>query len=292
MNATNIATDAASDSQARAARKSRRRLSPNLTLGLVLAVLIIGVAVCAPLLSPYGPTQVGAGDTLARPSGSHWLGTDDIGRDIFSRLLYGAQSSLTVGIASVVTSTVLGVAIALMAGYWGAAVDMVLMRIMDGLLAFPGLILALAMVTFLGPNNFTIVVAIGIVATPGLARISRSQVLVERRRDFVDAAIVLGASDTRIMLRHILPNIASLIAVQASLNLAFAILTEASLSFLGVGVPPPTPTWGTMLRAGYQYLQLAPWVAIAPGAAIFLAVLAFNMLGDGLRDLLTPGGRQ
>ena len=159
------------------------------------------------------------------------------------------------------------------------------------LLAFPGLILALGMVTFLGVSSPTIVLSIAFVAMPGLARITRSQVLVGRRQDYVDAAVLLGASDVRVMLQHILPNILTLVIVQASLNLAFAILTEASLSFLGVGIPPPAPTWGSMLRAGYSYLQDAPWVAITPGAAIFVTVLAFNLLGDGLAIVLSPRQR-
>jgi peptide/nickel transport system permease protein len=218
------------------------------------------------------------------------LGTDDIGRDLLSRILFGAQTSLSLGLGAVALSSILGATVALVAGYWGGPVDSLLMRIMDSFLAFPGLILALAMVSFIGASNLTIVMAVGIVATPSLARITRSQVLVERQRDFVQAATVVGATDWRILLRHILPNVASLIVVQASLNLAFAILTEASLSFLGVGVPPPAPSWGTMLRAGYSYLQQAPCVAIGPGAAIFVTVLGFNLLGDGLRSILTPRG--
>jgi peptide/nickel transport system permease protein len=275
------------------ARLARPRVGRHLSLsvGLLLVGLIVLAAVCAPLLTPFDPVKPDTSQVLSGPSASHWLGTDDIGRDILTRVLYGARSSLTVGLATVLLSTLLGVTIALAAGYWAGPLDMLLMRIMDGFLAFPGLILALALVSFLGATNLTIVLALAVVATPGLARITRSQVLIERRRDFVEAATVLGASDGRILLRHILPNVAALITVQASLNLAFAILTEASLSFLGVGVPPPTPTWGGMLKAGYTYLQLAPWVAITPGGAIFLAVLAFNLLGDGLRDALTPARR-
>ena len=165
---------------------------------------------------------------------------------------------------------------------------MILMRIMDSFLAFPGLILALAMVSFLGASNLTIILAVGIVATPGLARITRSQVLIERQRDFVDAAIVVGASDARILLRHILPNVASLIVVQASLNLAFAILTEASLSFLGVGVPPPAASWGVMISEHASYYRTDPRLLVLPGAAIMLTVLAFNLFGDSLRDALDP----
>jgi peptide/nickel transport system permease protein len=265
--------------------------SQSLTLGALLSGSTLAVAALGPTLAPYDPVRVNPGGLLVSPGPAHWLGTDDIGRDLLSRILFGARTSLTLALAAVAFSTLLGSAVALVSGYWGGAADMILMRIMDSFLAFPGLVLTLAMVSFLGVSNLTILLAVGIVATPGLARITRSQVLVERQRDFVHAATVLGATDARILLRHILPNVASLIVVQASLNVAFAILTEASLSFLGVGVPPPTPTWGTMLRAGYSYLEPAPWVAIAPGAAIFLTVLGFNLLGDGLRSRLSPRGR-
>jgi ABC-type dipeptide/oligopeptide/nickel transport system permease subunit len=268
-----------------------RLRSPSLAIGLVVSGLIGGLALLAPAVAPYDPVRVNTNEVLVPPGAGHWLGTDDIGRDLLSRILYGAQTSLVLGLAVVLASTLVGAAIALVGGYRGGRLDMVLMRIMDGFLAFPGLILALAMVSFLGASNLTIVLSIAVVATPGIARITRSQVLVERRRDFVEAARVVGASDARILLHHILPNVAALITVQASLNLAFAILTEASLSFLGVGVPPPAPTWGTMLRAGYSYLQQAPWVAISPGAAIFLTVLGFNLLGDGLRGALSPRRR-
>ena len=267
-----------------------RTLPQSLTIGSLIAGSIVALAVLAPAIAPYDPVRVDPGALLTSPGPAHWLGTDDIGRDLFSRILHGARTSLTLALAAVLVSSLLGSAVALASGYWGGPVDMVLMRIMDGFLAFPGLILALAMISFLGASSLTIVLAVGIVATPGLARITRSQVLIERQRDFVQAATVVGATDARILLRHILPNVASLIVIQASLNLAFAILTEASLSFLGVGVPPPAPTWGTMLRAGYSYLEKAPWVAISPGAAIFLTVLGFNLLGDGLRAVLSPRG--
>jgi peptide/nickel transport system permease protein len=279
-------TTLTAQTESRQPRPRRRPRSYSLTVGFVLTGSICALAVLAPLVAPYDPIRVDTSATLAAPTAAHWLGTDDIGRDLLSRILFGTRTSLVIGLAAVVLSTGLGVAIALVAGYWGGAVDMILMRVMDGFLAFPGLILALTMVTFLGVSGPTIVLSIAFVALPGLSRITRSQVLVERRRDFVDAAILLGASDTRVLVRHILPGLMSLIIVQASLNIAFAILTEASLSFLGVGVPPPTPTWGSMLRAGYSYLQQAPWVAITPGAAIVTTVLAFNLLGDGFRNAL------
>jgi ABC-type dipeptide/oligopeptide/nickel transport system permease subunit len=262
-----------------------------LLAGLVLCLVLSILALSANVLAPYDPVHVSTAEVLTPPSSTHWLGTDDVGRDVLSRILYGARTSLALAGSVVLLSSTLGVAVALASGYWGGPVDMFLMRVMDGLLAFPGLILALAMLAFIGANNLTIVLAITLVAIPGLARLTRSQVLVERRRDYVEAARLLGAPDLRILLRHILPNVAALVIVQASLNFAFAILTEASLSFLGVGVPPPAPTWGAMLRAGYAFLAQAPWVAVTPGAAIFVTVLAFNLLGDGLRRRLAPTRR-
>jgi ABC-type dipeptide/oligopeptide/nickel transport system permease subunit len=260
----------------------------SLLTGLVCVTVLLAAAACAPLLTSFDPLRVDTANLLDGPSNSHWLGTDDVGRDIWSRVLFGARTSLSVGLAATALATVLGVLVALVAGYWGGRVDGFLMRVMDALLAFPGLVLALAMVSFLGPSALTIILAIGIVAAPGTARITRGQILVDRELQFVEAAIVTGATHLRIIIRHLLPNLAPLIVVQASLNLAFAILTEGSLSFLGAGVPPPAPTWGAMLQKGYPYLDTAPWVAIAPGAAIFVTVLGFNLLGDGLRAVLSP----
>jgi ABC-type dipeptide/oligopeptide/nickel transport system permease subunit len=250
--------------------------------------MLVGAALCAPVLTSFDPLHVDTANLLEPPSGTHWLGTDDVGRDVWSRVLFGARTSLSIGVAATVLATTLGVLVALVAGYWGGRLDGFLMRTMDAFLAFPGLVLALAMVSFLGASALTIVLAIGIVAAPGTARITRGQLLVDRRLQFVEAAVVTGATHVRIIVRHLLPNLMPLIVVQASLNLAFAILTEGGLSFLGAGVPPPAPTWGAMLQKGYPYLDSAPWVAIAPGAAVFLTVLGFNLLGDGLRSMLSP----
>jgi peptide/nickel transport system permease protein len=269
-------------------RRWRRFQEWSLVTGLVCVTLLVGAAVCAPALAAFDPLRVDTANLLEPPSGGHWLGTDDLGRDVWSRVLFGGRTSLSIGVAATLLATALGVVVALVAGYWGGRLDGFLMRVMDAFLAFPGLVLALAMVSFLGPSALTIVLAIGIVAAPGTARISRGQILVDRRLQFVEAAIVTGATHMRIIVRHLLPNLAPLIAVQASLNLAFAILTEGSLSFLGAGVPPPAPTWGAMLQKGYPYLDSAPWVAIVPGAAVFLTVLGFNLLGDGLRAVLSP----
>ena len=254
--------------------------------GLGLALVVC--ALLGPWLSPHDPINPQTASILAPPGGQHWLGTDELGRDMVARLLFGARISLTVSALAVSLAAVVGVAVGVLAGYFGGRVDTVLMRVVDGFLAFPGLVLALSMVAFLGQSLTNIVIAVGTVAAPSFARLVRSQVLVLRGQEFVQGAIVCGASHPRIMLRHIVPNVASLIVVQASLNSAFAILSEASLAFLGLGLPPPNASWGTMLRSGYQFVGVAPWLSITPGAAIFLAVLAFNLLGDGVRDALDP----
>lgn len=269
-------------------RRSRPFLEWSLITGLTCVLLLVGAGVFAPVLTSFDPVRVDTGNLLEAPTSVHWLGTDDLGRDVWSRVVFGGRTSLSIGLAATLLGTSLGVVVALLAGYWGGRLDGILMRLMDAFLAFPGLVLALAMVSFLGPSALTIVLAVGIVAAPGTARITRGQILVDRRLQYVEAARVTGATHTRIIVRHLLPNLAPLIAVQASLNLAFAILTEGSLSFLGAGVPPPSPTWGAMLQKGYPYLDSAPWVAIAPGAAVFLTVFGFNLLGDGLRAVLSP----
>ena len=262
--------------------------SHHAVVGGVLALALVVCALLGPWLSPYDPISPQTASILTPPDAQHWLGTDELGRDMVARLLFGARISLTVSALAVSFAAVVGVTIGLVAGYFGGRVDTVLMRVVDGFLAFPGLVLALSMVAFLGQSLTNIVIAVGTVAAPSFARLVRSEVLVLRGQELVQAARVIGASDRRIMLRHILPNVASLIVVLASLNSAFAILSEASLAFLGLGLPPPNASWGTMLRSGYQFVGVAPWLSITPGAAIFLAVLAFNLLGDGVRDTLDP----
>ncbi len=263
--------------------------------GLTISALVILCAIFANVLAPYPPD---AQDYLALtepPSATHWLGTDDLGRDILSRIIFGSRVSLLVGIVAVSIAVTLGVTLGLLGGYIGGLLDDVIMRFVDSVQAFPGLILALGITAALGPGIGNAMIAIGFVSIPAMARLTRGQVLSIREREFVHAAQVIGASPLKIMAKHIWPNVTAPIIVQATLLVATAIVTEASLSFLGVGVKPPTSSWGSMLRTGSQYLEVAPWLAFAPGLAIFLTVLAFNFVGDGLRRALDPrllGGRR
>jgi peptide/nickel transport system permease protein len=256
--------------------------------GLVAIAALVGAAALAPWLAPADPTEQALERMLEPPGRAHLLGTDDLGRDVLSRLLHGARISLAVGVLSVGLSLAVGVGLGLVAGYRGGVVDEVLMRIMDGLLAFPALVLALAITAALGPSLRNAMLAIGIVGIPGFARLVRGQVLSLRALEFVEAARAAGSGDARIVLRHIVPGTLAPVIVHGSLRVAFAVLAEAGLSFLGLGTQPPTPSWGAMLSAGREYLEMAPWLALAPGAAIFVTTLAFNLLGDGLRDALDP----
>jgi peptide/nickel transport system permease protein len=256
--------------------------------GLWILGLVVFCALFADLIAPYPPNEQDYLAITEAPSSAHLLGTDDLGRDILSRIIYGSRVSLMVGVIAVGIAVALGVSIGLLAGYTGGTVDDVAMRIIDAVQAFPGLILALGITAALGPGIEKAMIAIGIVSTPAIARLTRAQSLTIREREFVAAARVIGASPLKIVVRHIWPNVTAPIIVQATLLVATAILTEASLSFLGVGVKPPTPTWGSMLRTGSQYLEVAPWLAFAPGLAIFATVLAFNFVGDGLRRALDP----
>jgi peptide/nickel transport system permease protein len=224
---------------------------------------------------------------LARPSTAHWFGTDDVGRDVYSRVVHGARLSLLVGTAVVTLSFVVGLSCGLVAGYY-RALDTAVMRVMDGLMAFPAIILAIALMASLGPSVTNVIVAIGIVHSPRVARVVRGSVLVIRETPYVEAARALGASDLTLLGRHILPNCLSPVIVQGSFVFAAAVLTEAALSFLGVGVPPYVPSWGNILSEGRLYIQQAPWLVLYPGAAIMLTILGLNLVGDGLRDLLDP----
>jgi ABC-type dipeptide/oligopeptide/nickel transport system permease subunit len=250
---------------------------------LVCALLGVGVA-------PYDPLRYDPRATLKGPSGTHLLGTDPLGRDVFSQIIAGARVSMVVGILSVVAGLAVGTAIGLVAGVAGGRPADLLMRSMDALLVFPSLILALAITAFLGVSLWNVIGALAVTFIPTFAVLVRGEVLSLREREFITAARALGTRGGRIMWRHLLPNLGDVLLVQASFGVGTAILTEASLSFLGLGVPPPVLSWGRMLREGYSYLLLAPWISIASGAAIFLVVLAFQMVSDGLRDILARGG--
>ena len=256
--------------------------------GLAISAIVILTAIFADVVAPYDPNMQDYNTFTEPPSIAHWLGTDDLGRDVLSRIIFGSRVSLEVGVIAVAISLTIGVGSGLLAGYAGGWTDDVIMRVVDAVQAFPGLVLALAITAALGPGIGNAMIAIGFVTSPGIARLARGQTLSIRERDFVSAARVLGVSPLRIMARHIWPNVTGPIVVQSTLLMANAIVTEASLSFLGVGVVPPTASWGAMLRIGSQYLEVAPWIALAPGMSIFATVLAFNFVGDGLRRALDP----
>ncbi len=265
-----------------------RRLSPRIWIGLGVVGAMIFLAATADFLTPYDPNYQDYTQFRQPPSLDHPFGTDQVGRDVYSRVIYGTRISLLVGVIAVGIGMTAGVVLGLIAGIYRGWLDEIIMRVMDAIHAFPALVLALAITAALGTGIVNIMIAIGIVYMPHYARLVRGQVLSVRERDFVLAARVLGASMPRLMFFHIWPNVTAPIVVQASLNVSTAILTEASLSFLGLGVRPPTPSWGSSLQGGYQYLSTAPWLSIYPGMAIFIAVLAFNLFGDGLRQILDP----
>src|SRR3954469_25996467 len=256
--------------------------------GLFILGLVLLFAIFADVLAPYNPNEQDYLALTEAPSSAHLLGTDDLGRDVLSRIIYGSRVSLQVGVIAVGIAVAIGVSLGLTAGYAGGLVEDVAIRFVDALQAFPGLILALGITAALGPGIGNAMIAIGIVAAPAIARLTRAQTLAIREREFVAAAQVLGQSPFNIVVKHIWPNVTSPIIVQATLLIATAIVTEASLSFLGVGVVPPTPSWGSMIRVGSQYLEVAPWMSFAPGVAIFATLLAFNFVGDGLRRALDP----
>lgn len=251
-------------------------------IGLCFLIIVTIAAIFAPYLAPYLPTQI-LSRALQPPSAAHWFGTDEIGRDIFSRIVWGSRISLQVVGYSVAGALLAGVVIGLVSGYLGGWIDTVLMRMMDAILAFPFLIFALAVVAILGPSVTNSAIAIAIAKAPGFARVVRSEVLSLRNRQFVKAAIVLGASDARIIRRHLWPNVTGNLMIYASLSGSTALITESSLSFLGLGVPPPTPSWGYMIAVGMDNWQFW-WMSVFPGFAIFFTVLAFNFVGDALRD--------
>lgn len=262
--------------------------NPLVLSGVIIALLLVAVAVFADLLSPYDPMSVDVTASLQGPTLKHLFGTDRFGRDLLSRVIYGSRVSLGIGFVSVAAAMVVGSLLGLLAGYFGKGLDTVVGRVMDILFSFPLLLLAIAIAGILGPGITNAIVAIAIVYTPFFFRVARGPTLAEREKEYVQAARAIGAGSGRILWRHIFPNMLSPIIVQASVTIAYAILTEASLSYLGLGTPLLTPSWGTTLNEGRTYLQIAPWISIFPGIAIMLAVLAFNLVGDGLRDLLDP----
>ena len=268
----------------------RLRRDPRALLGIAVVVLIGAAAILAPLLARHDPTSIDLVSRLQRPSAAHWLGTDVQGRDIWARLVYGARVSLAVGVISLCIALLLGVTLGLIAGYYGRWVDELVMRLADVTLAFPTLLLLIAMVAALQPSLAVVFATIGIVGWAGMARLVRGQVLVVRQLEYVQAVRALGARDWRILLRHVLPNVIAPVVIAATLGIAGAIMAEAALSFLGLGVQPPTPSWGAMIADGRDLSQLrnAPWTSLFPGLAIGASVLGFNLLGDALRDALDP----
>src|SRR5438270_5202912 len=277
-----------------AAMSIRRTASHNplAATGMVLVIIFVIFALFAPWIAPRDPASIDLPARLAVPSQAHWLGTDELGRDILSRLIYGARISMLVGSCVVLASLLLGLIIGSIAGYYGGAIDrFVNVVLMNAFLSFPGILIAIAFVAFRGPGIFNLVIALSLGGWVGYARLVRGQVLAAREREFVEAARALGASDLRIIVRHILPNIIQPVIVQAAIGMAGAILAEATMSFLGLGVPPPTASWGTMLNDGRAHLFDAPHLVLFPAATVMLAVLSFNFIGDALRDLLDPRSR-
>jgi peptide/nickel transport system permease protein len=260
--------------------------------GVVLVTLFVICAVFAPWIAPQDPARIDLPTRLTGPSSTHWCGTDELGRDILSRLIYGSRISMLVGSCVVAASLALGLIVGSIAGYYGGRIDrFVNVVVMNAFLSFPGILLAIAFVAFRGPGIFNLVLALSLGGWVGYARLVRAQVLAAREREFVEAARSLGASDLRVIVRHILPNIIQPIIVQAAIGMAGAILAEATMSFLGLGVPPPTASWGTMLHDGRAHLFDAPHLVIFPAMAVMLAVLSFNFIGDALRDFLDPRSR-
>jgi peptide/nickel transport system permease protein len=256
--------------------------------GLVVVVFFVLVAAFAPLIAPFDPVKTSWTLIRKAPSWANWMGTDENGRDVLSRIIWGARASLMAGVISVTIATTVGVPIGLLAGFAGGKTDMIVGRLVDAMLASPFLILAIALAAFLGPSLQNAMIAIGITATPVFVRVSRGATMDAASNDYVEAARALGNPPWRVAVRHVLPNIIPPIMVQATLAIAGAIIAEASLSFLGLGQQPPAPSWGSMLNSAQRFLTQAPWLAVFPGAAIFLVVLSFNLVGDGLRDALDP----
>jgi ABC-type dipeptide/oligopeptide/nickel transport system permease subunit len=257
-------------------------------LGLILVLIVLLLSLAAPMIAPHDPLVMTTADRFAPPSAIYPMGADEFGRDIFSRLLYGGRTAFAVGTISIALATVIGVVIGALAGYLQGWFDATSMRVLDAVLAFPAILLAIVILAVLGPGMLNAMLAVAIVNIPAFARLARANVLVEKHKDYVDAARAVGASSTRILFRTILPNTLATIIVRITVAFASAVLLESSLSFLGLGVPLPAPSWGSMLSIGRTYMSYAPWYSIAPGLAIMLLVLGVYLLGDGLRDVLDP----
>jgi len=257
-------------------------------IGLCIIIILIITALLAPVIATHSPTDQSIVDRYQTPSSEHYLGTDELGRDIFSRIVYGTRISIQIGIIAVGISMIVGVLLGATAGYFGKWIDQVIMRLIDILMAFPSILLAIALVAVLGPSLRNAMIAVGIVGVPQFARIVRAAVLSVKETEYIEAARAIGAKHSRIVFQHVLPNCVAPIIVQATLGIGTAILDAAGLSFLGLGAQPPTPEWGAMLSDGRSALQTAPWVIAFPGIAIFFVVLGFNLFGDGLRDALDP----
>ncbi|HMF67511.1 MAG TPA: ABC transporter permease [Phyllobacterium sp.] len=274
----------------RSGNRAWRKLKANKSavVGLVIIVFFVTLAAIAPLLPIADPMATSWSAIRKAPSAAHWLGTDDIGRDVLSRMIWGARASLMAGVFSVGIAVAIGVPFGLISGYFGGWVDMIISRVTEAFLAMPFLIMAIALAAFLGPSLFNAMIAIGLSAMPLFVRLTRGQVLGVKTEDYVEGARSIGLGHYHIITRYILPNVFSPLLVQASLTIATAIIAEASLSFLGLGQQPPAPSWGSMLNVAKNFLSQAPWMAMWPGAAIFLVVIGFNLLGDGLRDALDP----
>ncbi len=261
---------------------------PGVRIGGTIVLFFVILAVFAPLIAPYGPTEPDWLAVRQAPSSAHWFGTDDLGRDVLSRVIFGARSSLGAGVIAAVVALVFGVPLGLVAGYYGGLIDMAISRCTDALLACPFLVLAIALAAFLGPSLQNAMIAIGISAMPIFIRLTRGQVITVKGEDYVTAVRAQGLGDAAIIVSHILPNVLAPIVVQTTITIAVAVLAEASLAFLGLGQRPPAPSWGSMLDIARQFLTEAPWMAVWPGLAIVVVVLGFNLLGDGLNDALNP----
>ncbi len=286
-NRRQLGMDAHAQSEWRVVARQLRR-NPAAMIGAFILALEIIIALAAPLIAPYDPLDQNPRAALQAPSSEHWMGTDDTGRDLLSRVIYGARISLRVGIISVLIGGGIGIALGIIAGFRGGWIDNIIMRFVDLLLAFPGILLALGIIAILGPGLTNVMLAVGISSIPSYTRVARGSTLALRGRDYVTSARAIGAKDGRIMLRYILPNVLPPLVVLATLGIAGAILTAAGLSFIGLGAVPPTPEWGAILTLGRKYINQAWWYTTFPGLAIMITVLGINMLGDALRDALDP----